>query len=210
MINTKIDTIIFDLGGVLVDWKPEYLYNKIFNGDQEKVQWFLNNICTPEWNAAQDAGRSISEANAIKISEFPEFENEIISFYKRWDEMFSGPILENLKLFKELKASKKFKIYALTNWSAEKWDEGVNLFPFFKDFEGVVVSGQEKMRKPFPEIYKLILKRFAINPKKAIFIDDNKENIAAANSLNINGIHYSKSTDLAKELNLLLKPKFNE
>lgn len=210
MINTKIDTIIFDLGGVLVDWKPEYLYNKIFNGDQEKVQWFLNNICTPEWNAAQDAGRSISEANAIKISEFPEFENEIISFYKRWDEMFSGPILENLKLFKELKASKKFKIYALTNWSAEKWDEGVNLFPFFKDFEGVVVSGQEKMRKPFPEIYKLILKRFAINPKKAIFIDDNKENIAAANSLNINGIHYSKSTDLTKELNLLLKPKFND
>jgi len=203
VINTKIDTIIFDLGGVLVDWKPEYLYNKIFNGDQEKVQWFLNNICTPEWNAAQDAGRSISEANAIKISEFPEFENEIISFYKRWDEMFSGPILENLKLFKELKASKKFKIYALTNWSAEKWDEGVNLFPFFKDFEGVVVSGQEKMRKPFPEIYKLILKRFAINAKKAIFIDDNMENIAMANSLNINGIHYSKSTDLTKKLILL-------
>jgi len=209
-MNTKIDTIIFDLGGVLVDWNPKYLYYKIFNGDQEKVRWFVNNVCTPEWNVAQDAGRSIAEGTALKILEFPEFEKEIISFYKRWDEMFAGPILENLKLFKELKGSKKFKIYALTNWSAEKWDEGVNLFPFFNNFDGVVVSGKEKVRKPFPEIYKLILNRYEINPKKAIFIDDNKENIATANSLNINGIYYSKSTDLTKKINLLLKPNFIE
>jgi len=149
-MNNKIDTIIFDIGGVLVDWKPEYLYEKIFNNDEQKVKWFLNNVCTPEWNAAQDAGRTIAEANAVKILEFPEFENEIICFYKRWNEMFSGPIIENLNLFKELKASGNYKIYALTNWSAEKWEEGVKLFPFFKDFDGIVVSGQEKMRKPFP------------------------------------------------------------
>jgi 2-haloacid dehalogenase len=203
-MNTKIDTIIFDLGGVLVDWKPEYLYRKLFNNNEQKVQWFLNNVCTPEWNIEQDAGRTIVEANALKIAEFPEYKQEIISFYKRWDEMFTGPIKENLKLFKELKASKKFKIYALTNWSAEKWDEGVNLFPFFKDFDGVVVSGQEKLRKPFPEIYELILKRYAIKPEKAVFIDDNIENIATANSLKINGIHHKKNLDLAKKLNSLI------
>lgn len=204
-MNTKIDTLIFDLGGVLVDWNPQYLYRKIFNNDEQKVTWFLNNVCTPDWNAAQDAGRTIAEANALKIVEFPQYEKEILSFYERWEEMFSGPITENVKLFKKLKVSGNYKIYALTNWSAEKWDKGVALFPFFKDFDGVVVSGQEKMRKPFPEIYKLILKRYAITPIKTIFIDDNMENIVTANSLNINGIHFTKNLSLTQKLNSLLK-----
>ncbi len=130
-MHPKIDTIIFDLGGVLVDWKPEYLYRKVFNGDEHKVQWFLKNVCTSEWNAAQDAGRTIAEANAIKIAEFPEYKNEIISFYNRWEEMFSGPITENLQLFKKLKTTGNYKIYALTNWSAEKWDKGVTVVSFF-------------------------------------------------------------------------------
>ncbi|REE81642.1 2-haloacid dehalogenase [Lutibacter oceani] len=198
----KIDTIIFDLGGVLVDWKPEYLYRKVFNGNEQKVQWFLNTICTPEWNAQQDAGRTIAEANALKIEEFPEYEKEIIQFYERWEEMFSGPILQNMEFFKELKASKKYKIYALTNWSAEKWDKALELFPFFKDFDGVVVSGQEKMRKPFPEIYKLILNRYNITPEKAIFIDDNEENVMAANELKINGINYKNNLNLKNALNI--------
>ena len=198
----KIDTIIFDLGGVLVDWKPEYLYRKVFNGNEQKVQWFLNTICTPEWNAQQDTGRTIAEANVLKIEEFPEYEKEIIQFYERWEEMFSGPILQNMEFFKELKASKKYKIYALTNWSAEKWDKALELFPFFKDFDGVVVSGQEKMRKPFPEIYKLILNRYNITPEKAIFIDDNEENIMAANELKINGIHCKNNLNLKNALNI--------
>ncbi|UMB61466.1 HAD family phosphatase [Lutibacter sp. A80] len=199
-MKAEIDTIIFDLGGVLVDWKPEYLYRKIFNGDEQKVQWFLNNVCTPQWNIEQDAGRTIAEANAIKIAEFPEYEKEIISFYKRWDEMFSGPIKENLQLFKKLKASKKYKIYALTNWSAEKWEVGIKLFPFFNDFDGVIVSGKVKLIKPFPEIYKLILNTYNITPEKAIFIDDNKKNVLTANNLNINGIHYTKELDLINKL----------
>ncbi len=198
----KIDTIIFDLGGVLVDWKPEYLYRKVFNGNEQKVQWFLNTICTPEWNAQQDTGRTIAEANVLKIEEFPEYEKEIIQFYERWEEMFSGPILQNMEFFKELKASKKYKIYALTNWSAEKWDKALELFPFFKDFDGVVVSGQEKMRKPFPEIYKLILNRYNITPEKAIFIDDNEENVMAANELKINGIHCKNNLNLKNALNI--------
>jgi 2-haloacid dehalogenase len=196
----KINTIIFDLGGVLVDWKPEYLYRKIFNGDEEKVKWFLGTVCTTQWNTEQDAGRTIEEANAIKIAEFPEYENLIRLFYHDWPQMFSGPITKNVELFKKLKASGNYKIYALTNWSAEKWDKALELFPFFNDFDGIVVSGQEKTRKPFPEIYKIILNRYQINPKKAIFIDDNLDNIVTANNLKIQGIHFKSNTSLEKEL----------
>ncbi|SNR33472.1 HAD family hydrolase [Lutibacter flavus] len=199
-MSPKINTIIFDLGGVLVDWKPEYLYLKVFNGDEEKVKWFLNTVCTPEWNAEQDAGRTIEEANAIKIAEFPQYEKLIRLFYSDWPQMFSGPILENVELFKKLKASGNYKIYALTNWSAEKWDKALELFPFFNDFDGVVVSGQEKTRKPFPEIYKIILNRYNITPEKALFIDDNLDNIIAANNLKIQGIHFKNGKQLKKEL----------
>ncbi|MFK5958779.1 MAG: HAD family phosphatase [Lutibacter sp.] len=196
----KIDTIIFDLGGVLVDWKPEYVYRKIFNGDEEKVQWFLNTVCTSKWNIEQDTGRTIKEAVKLKVAEFPQYEKWIRVFYKEWGHMFSGPISENVKLFKQLKASGNYKIYALTNWSAEKWELALELFPFFNDFDGVVVSGQEKTRKPFPEIYKIILDKYNITPENTIFIDDNYDNILTSNKLKLNGIHYKSPSQLLKFL----------
>ncbi|HEY9220779.1 MAG TPA: HAD family phosphatase [Lutibacter sp.] len=196
----NIDTIIFDLGGVLVDWKPEYLYRKVFNGDEKKVQWFLSKVCTSAWNADQDGGRTIEEGVTSKIAEFPEHEDLIRLYYEQWHQMFSGPIEENVELFKALKASGNYKIYALTNWSAEKWDKGLELFPFFHFFDGVVVSGQVKMRKPFPEIYNLIIDKFSINPENTIFIDDNEENVNAAAALKINGIHYKSPQQLLSEL----------
>ena len=199
-MKNQIDTIIFDLGGVLVDWKPEYVYRKVFNGNEEKVQWFLNTICTPEWNIEQDGGRTIKEAVHLKIAEFPKHESLIKLFYKKWEHMFSGPITKNVELFKKLKATKNYKIYALTNWSAEKWDKALELFPFFNDFDGVVVSGQEKTRKPNLEIYNILLNRYNIASENAIFIDDNKENIIAAKTLNLNAIHYKTSSQLIKSL----------
>ena len=199
-MNSKIETIIFDLGGVLVDWKPEYVYRKVFNNDEKKVQWFLNTVCTPEWNIEQDAGRTIEEGVNIKIKEFPQYEEWIRLFYNEWHNMFSGPIQDNVELFKDLKNSGNYNIYALTNWSAEKWDLALELFPFFKDFDGVVVSGREKTRKPFPEIYTLILNRFNINPKSTIFIDDNFDNVQAAKTLDIQSISYTPSVDLKLEL----------
>ncbi|SDW73315.1 2-haloacid dehalogenase [Lutibacter oricola] len=198
---SKIDTVIFDLGGVLVDWNPEHLYLKAFNGDTKKMNWFLTNVCTPEWNMEQDAGRTIAEAEKIKIAEYPQYEELIKLFYKDWEFMFKGVIKENVELFKRLKASENYKVYALTNWSAEKWDKALELFPFFKDFDGVVVSGQEKCRKPFDKIYKIIIDRFNISPEKAIFIDDNFDNAQSAKRLGINGIHFKNikqlNTDLA-------------
>lgn len=203
MIYKNINTIIFDLGGVLVDWKPEYLYQKVFKNDIEKMNWFLTHVCTPEWNIEQDGGRSIAEAEALLIKKFPEYKELILLFYKEWHHMFSGPIKENVALFKQLKASKKYKIYALTNWSAEKWDKALELFPFFKDFDGVVVSGKEKCRKPYPKIYNIILNRYHITPEKAVFIDDNLPNVIAAREMKINAIHFKTHKELLSELKKL-------
>ena len=199
-MNTTIDTIVFDLGGVLVDWNPEYVYRTVFKGNEEKINWFLTNVCSPEWNIAQDGGRTIAEAEVIKIAEFPEYKKEIRLFYAEWEHMFSGPIQKNVAIFEQLKASGNYKIYGLTNWSAEKWDKALELFPFFNNFDGVVVSGQEKCRKPFPEIYKILLNRYSITPEKAIFIDDNSDNVLAAKALNMNGIHYKNHTQFMEEL----------
>lgn len=200
---SKINTLIFDLGGVLVDWNPAYVYKNVFKDNPEKMEWFLTHVCSPEWNIEQDAGRTIAEAEALKIAEFPEYEQEIKLFYKDWEYMFSGPIDENVALLKTLKASGKYQIYALTNWSAEKWDKALELFPFFKDFDGVIVSGQEKMRKPFNEIYELILERFEITPEATVFMDDNKENVNSFEAFGVKGIHVQPYTKLLAQLKTL-------
>jgi 2-haloacid dehalogenase len=198
-MNCKIDTIIFDLGGVLVDWNPKYLYEKIFD-TQEEVKWFLNNVCTSDWNIKQDGGRTIEEANSLKIAEFPEYEDEIKLFYNRWEEMFTGAIEKSVEIQQELINNPNYRVYALTNWSAEKWEKGKELFPFFNDFEGVIVSGQENMRKPHDEIYQLILDRFSINPKTTVFIDDNLENTIASIRNGIESIRFKSPKQLKRDL----------
>lgn len=189
-MSSKIDTIIFDLGGVLVDYNAQYLYKKIFN-TQEEIDWFLNNVCTFDWNVEQDGGRLIADAVAIKVKEFPEYKEQIEQFYDRWEEMFSGVITENVEIQQKLIANPNYKVYALTNWSGEKWDRALELFPFFNDFKGVVVSGTEKTRKPFDDIYQLILDRYQLNPATTLFIDDNLDNVIAARKNGITTIHYT-------------------
>jgi 2-haloacid dehalogenase len=202
-MSNKIETIIFDLGGVLIDWNPQNVYQTSFDGNTEKINWFLNNVCTMDWNVAQDAGRTIEEANRIKIAEFPEYEKEIKMYYSEWPKMLSGVIKGTFDIFEALKKSKNYNYYALTNWSAETWPIAVDTFPFLKTFEGVVVSGEVKMRKPFDPIYNHILDKFNLDPKTCIFIDDNIDNIATANRLGIHGIHFQSSEQLAKELKKL-------
>ncbi len=205
-MNSKIDTIIFDLGGVLVDWDPQNLYRKIFK-TQEEVDWFLSSVCTSEWNIEQDGGRLIADAVALKTIEFPEYKNQIEQFYKRWEEMFSGIIEENVEIQQKLIANPNYKVYALTNWSGEKWDKALELFPFFNDFDGVVVSGIEKTRKPFDAIYQLILGRYNINPATTLFIDDNIDNVIAARKNEITAIHFTgeiKLEILLEKLNIFI------
>jgi len=196
----KIDTIIFDLGGVLIDWNPEYVYLDVFKGDRKKMQWFFDNICTSDWNENQDAGYPMAKATEERIALFPEYENEIKMFYGRWVDMLGEALLETVAILKKLKDSGNFKIVALTNWSAETFPIALNRFEFLQWFEDIIVSGEEKTRKPFAEIYNLTLERFNIKAENAIFIDDNLRNIEAANNLGINGVQFKNAKQLINQL----------
>lgn len=202
-MSTQIKTIIFDLGRVLIDHSPTYLYTSIFKGDHNKMDWFLKNVCTPEWNIEQDAGRTIEEANKIKIAEFPEYKNEILAYYDQWSVMCKGPIQGTLEIFEAIKKSGNYSYYALTNFSTETWPIAVKMFPFLTTFQGIVVSGEVKMRKPFDDIYLHLIEKYNINPEEAVYIDDSLPNVETANRLGLHGIHFESPEQLAKELKKL-------
>jgi 2-haloacid dehalogenase len=184
-----IDTLVFDLGGVLIDWNPEYLYNKIFPNEEER-RWFLSTICTPVWNEEQDGGRSLAEGTEQLVRQYPEHEASIRAYYDRWQEMLGGPIHETVEIFRELKFKTRLKLYALTNWSAETFPVALELYDFLHWFDGRLVSGEEKVRKPFPVIYRLLIERFGIQPERAIYVDDNIRNVVPARELGFIGIHF--------------------
>ncbi len=196
----KIDTIIFDLGGVLIDWNPEYVYREVFNGDQQKIDWFLNTICTHEWNVEQDAGRSIQKATELLVAQYPEYEEWIRIFYDRWEDMLGGTIPETVTLLNKLKQANNHRLYALTNWSAETFPVALQRYEFLQHFEGILVSGEEKTIKPFPKIYEILLGRYQINPLMSVFIDDNLENVEVAKKFGIKGIHFKSTQQLREEL----------
>ena len=198
-----IDTIIFDLGGVLIDWNPKYVYRDVFNGDESKVDWFLDTICTMEWNEEHDAGRLIEDGNKLLIDQFPEHETLIRTYYERWHEMLGGPIKEGVEILNKLKKANKHQLYALTNWSAETFPVAIERYDFLQHFEGIVVSGTEKTRKPFKPIYELLLKRYDLRPERSVFIDDNPLNVAGARALGIHSIQFKNSQQLTNELNHL-------
>lgn len=204
--NLMIRNIIFDLGGVLIDWQPEQMYKKIIPDEQQR-KWFLDTVCTMEWNEHQDGGRMIQEANNELLIQFPEHKELILAYYQRWEEMLVGPIQPTVDIFNTLKKSGNYNIYALTNWSAETFPRALELFEFLHWFDGRVVSGEEKTRKPYKKIYDIILSRFSLIPQETIFIDDNKKNIEAAKEVGINCIHFLSPQQLTQELkerNILL------
>ncbi|MBJ6368831.1 HAD family hydrolase [Snuella sedimenti] len=197
---TTIDTIIFDLGGVLIDWNPEYVFLKAFHGDRNKMQWFLDNVCTSAWNENQDAGYPLDQATEDLIVRFPEYENLIKMYYGDWENMLGGSIDETVHILETLVKLNKYKIVALTNWSHETFPIALKRFNFLSWFDGIVVSGEEKTRKPFAKIYTTTLDRYNIKAKNAIFIDDSLRNIEAAKKLHINGIHFKSPKQLIETL----------
>ena len=199
-MNTKIKAIIFDLGGVLIDWNPEYVYLDVFDGDRKKMQWFFDEICTMDWNENQDAGYPIAKATEERVAMFPEHEELIRMYYGRWVEMLGDAIEGTVKILKSLIDNPNLKVVALTNWSHETFPIALDRFDFLHWFEGIVVSGEEKTRKPFKEIYETTLNRYSIVAEEAIFIDDNLRNIKAAEALGIHGIHFESPQQLAKAL----------
>lgn len=202
-MTKKITTIIFDLGGVLIDWSPEYVYLKEFRGDRQKMDWFLEHICAWDWNANQDAGYSIEKATQERIALFPEYKEFIEMYYGRWEEMLGFAHEGTLDILKKLVNNPNYRVLALTNWSGETWPKAIAKFPWLQWFEGILVSGDERMRKPFPEIYELMLSRYTISAKEAVFIDDSEANIKGCEETGIKGIHFKDPETLAVKLRAL-------
>lgn len=192
-----IKNIVFDFGGVLIDWNPEYLYRKVFD-TQEEMDFFLKNICTTDWNVQQDAGHPLSLATAEKQQEFPEYKEEIAMFYGRWPEMLGGEIAQNTRLVKPL--SQKYNTYGLTNWSAETIPVAMERYAFFQYLKGIVVSGDEKIVKPDPKLYYILLDRYDLSPEETLFIDDNAANVETARLLGFHTIHFTPEVNLESEL----------
>ena len=200
---SKIKNIIFDLGGVLVDWNPEYVYLDVFKGDRKKMKWFFDEVCTFNWNENQDAGYPLAQATEDRIKLFPQYEEWIRVFYGRWEEMLGGPIEGTVKLLKALVANPDYRAVALTNWSAETFPVALKKFEFLHWFEGIVVSGTEKTRKPFADIYQITLDRYALKASDSLFIDDNLRNIEAAQALGIQTTYFKNPDQLQEALQLL-------
>lgn len=198
------NTVIFDLGGVLIDWNPDYVFKTIFEKEEEK-KWFFDNICTSDWNEEQDAGRSLKEATEELITKFPDHEPNIRAFYDRWEEMLGGPIEGTVEVLKDLRSREELKLYALTNWSAETFPVALERYDFLHWFDGRLVSGEEKTRKPFMDIYEKLINRFNINPNEAVYIDDNMRNLHPARELGMHIIHFKSPEQLKEELDEILK-----
>jgi 2-haloacid dehalogenase len=195
----KIDTIIFDLGGVLIDWNPDYFFDTIFTSAEEK-KFFFDHVCTPDWNEAQDAGRTIEAGTNILIQQFPEHEVNIRLFYDKWEQMLNGPIQQTVDIFKELKETNQFKFYALTNWSAELFPIALQKYDFLHWFDGRVVSGEENTRKPYKDIYEIMINRYNLTPESTLFTDDNLRNIYPAQELGLQTIHFQNPVQFKNDL----------
>jgi 2-haloacid dehalogenase len=200
-----IQTIIFDLGGVLIDWNPDYVFNSLIP-DSDRRQYFFDHVCPYSWNVEQDAGKLIAEATDERIMLFPEWETEIRAYYGRWTEMLGGSIEGTVDILRALIADPNYQVLALTNWSHETFPIAQSIYEFLGWFEGIVVSGEEKTRKPFPDIYKILLDRYHVEPQKAVFIDDSLPNIQMAQQLGILGIHFQSPSQLKAELKHLGVP----
>lgn len=194
-----INTIIWDLGNVLIDWNPDYVFDPMFE-NKEKKKHFFDNICTMDWNENQDAGYPIQKATEELVAQHPEWKEYIEAYYGKWEEMLGGPIHDTVQLFRELKDTGRYKFYALTNWSAELFPIALQRYEFLHWFDGRVVSGEEKMRKPHREFYQLLLDRYALQAAETLFIDDNLRNIRGAEDVGLQTIRFHSPQQLASEL----------
>lgn len=178
--HDAIDTVVFDLGGVLIDWNPRYLYRRLFD-DEAAMERFLVEVCNGAWNEQQDAGRPWREAVDSLSAQFPQHAGLIAAYRDGWRDMLGGTIQGSVNLLAELKAS-GLRLYALTNWSHETFPlaKEIERFGFLHWFEGIVVSGEEQLIKPDPRIFQRLFERYSIDPARTIYIDDAKRNVDAA------------------------------
>lgn len=200
--SNTIKNIIFDFGGVLMDWNPRYFFKDYFK-DEERMEYFLKHVAEDEWNAEQDRGRQLSEGTEIQIRKHPEWEKELRAYYDNWTTMLKSDIPQNVAVLRKL-GNTDYELFGLTNWSHETFPYALKNYDFFKLFEGkIVVSGEEKLIKPDPKIWHVLLERYSIKAEESVFIDDNAKNIEVAKQLGFQTVHVHPDTDLEAELTAL-------
>jgi 2-haloacid dehalogenase len=199
MAETDRSIVVFDLGGVLIDWNPRHLYRKLFAGDDAAMEQFLANVCTHEWNRRQDAGRTFAEGARLLKAEHPDKAELIDAYHARFDEMLAGPIAGSVEILAELR-DRGVPLYGLTNWSAETYPAALERFAFLRWLRGILVSGEVEVIKPDPRIFALLVEHFAIEPQRAVYIDDVEANVAAARPFGIHAIHFTTPAKLREEL----------
>lgn len=193
-----LKAVVFDLGGVLIDWDPRYLYRKLLD-DEAAVEEFLATVCTPAWNAEQDRGRPFAEGVAELVGRHPVHAAAITAYHERWPEMLGGAVGGTVEVLAELRAA-GVPVYALTNWSAETFGIARERFEFLEWFDGVLVSGEERMIKPDPAIFRLLLDRFGLDPGATFYIDDSPANVAAADRLGFDAVRFTSPAQLRRDL----------
>lgn len=198
---SQVDTVVFDLGGVLIDWNPRYVYSQMID-DPAEMEDFLASICSESWIAEQDRGRSLADGVAQLAGRHPDKAELIEAFLTRWPEMLRGAIDETVAILAELRA-RHVPLYALSNWPADTWQHGLERFPFLQWFDGIVISGLEGTAKPDAEIYKILLERHQIDAHRSMFIDDRHENIAAAERVGMRGVLFTHPLSLRRALEAL-------
>jgi len=195
----SINTVVFDLGNVLIRWNPRNLYRKLFVDDEQAMETFLSEVCSSDWNERQDAGRSWQEAIDEAIARHPTQEALIRAYRERWEEMLGGALEETVEILEQLHA-KQVRLLALTNWSAETFPIALERFAFLNRFEGILVSGAEGIIKPAPQIFQLLKSRYQFEGHHAVFIDDHAPNIEGARREGFHALQFSNAGQLRKDL----------
>ena len=190
--------VIFDLGGVLIDWNPRHLYRKLFD-DEAEMEDFLAQVCTQDWNQRQDAGRPVAEAVDELVAWHPERRDLIEAYYSRWPETMAGAIDDSVAILAELR-EQVYPLFVLSNFSAETFPHAQTRFDFLSWFEGIVISGEERVNKPDPKIYRILIERYGIALEHAVFIDDVAANVAAGRAAGLEALHFTSTSALRRQL----------
>jgi 2-haloacid dehalogenase len=194
----SLTAVVFDIGGIFLDWDPRNLYRKMF-GDEERMEWFLEHICTMEWHDAHDRGGAMAASCAELALAHPEWESEIAAWSERSEEMVGGVMDDAIAVLEELKKA-GVPCYALTNMEAETYPSRAARYEFFSLFDGIVVSAHEGMAKPDSAIFEVVVRRFRLSPAQTLFVDDRQENVEAARAVGFRVHRYNGAMALRRAL----------
>lgn len=198
---SPIDTVVFDIGNVLIPWNPRWLFRKMLP-DEAALERFLEEVDFNAWNAQHDAGQRFAHGIAQHGARFPQYRPLLQAYFDRWEESIAEPLADSVALTRKLREA-GYRTLALTNFSTETFPRAVRLNPFLNEFEGIMVSGEEKLIKPDPAIYKLLCERFSLMPGKCVFIDDSLPNVEGARRVGMHALHFSSIDQLLEDLEVL-------